>query len=384
MADHLLPETESDGRPTQELLQPTEVDDGLLRPFLEPLRRYSAEVERRAGERIAEYIRECKRDITSLQNQRDTALSDLRQERASAETNAQNLEEQIRVLRESVSELELSLEEKIASMNNLTNQLDERSIELSDAEARYSMMERTLLHSLARAENENTEMREQLTGMRDEIDRANSLVTEERSRNDNYRAELATVLNQVQELQQQKIDNEGQLGSQITELTTINNRLEKNLVQARVEAELLLAMRQEREELDAKCQALTEEVCNLTDGQRSQQDTINALEGQRDAMSIEVRRLESELHDEQAQSTELQLTISDQLRELDELSIERDGLQSAMNELTNDNAELRATCSRLTAEITDLKLITSEHARVKAKNPRFPATVKYKNSPPKM
>jgi chromosome segregation protein len=384
MADHLLPERESDGRPTQELLQPTEVDDGLLRPFLEPLRRYSAEVERRAGERIAEYIRECKRDITSLQNQRDTALSDLRQERASAETNAQNLEEQIRVLRESVSELELSLEEKIASMNNLTNQLDERSIELSDAEARYSMMERTLLHSLARAENENTEMREQLIGMRDQIDRANSLVTEERSRNDNYRAELATVLNQVQEVQRQKIDNEGRLGSQITELTTINNRLERDLVQARVEAELLLTMRQEREELDAKCQALTEEVCNLKDGRRSQQDTINAIEGQRDAMSIEVRRLEGDLHDEQAQSTELQLTISNQLRELDELSIERDGLQSAMNELTNDNAELRATCSRLTAEITDLKLITSEHARVKAKNPRFPATVKYKNSPPKM
>jgi 6-phosphogluconolactonase/glucosamine-6-phosphate isomerase/deaminase len=51
----------------------------------------------------------------------------------------------------------------------LRNQLDERSIELSDAEARYSMMQRTLLHRLARTENENNEMREQLTGMSDQM-----------------------------------------------------------------------------------------------------------------------------------------------------------------------------------------------------------------------
>ncbi|KAL3483880.1 hypothetical protein BJX62DRAFT_244479 [Aspergillus germanicus] len=98
-------------------------------------------------------------------------------------------------------------------------------------------------------------------------------------------------------------------------------------------------------------------------------------------MSIEVRRLESELHDEQAQSTELRLTITNHLRELGELSLQGDGLQSAINELTNDNAELRATYSRLNAEITELRLITSELARVKAKFPRFPATDKYSDSP---
>jgi hypothetical protein len=67
--------------------------------------------------------------------------------------------------------------------------------------------------------------------------------------------------------------------------------------------------------------ALTAEVCNLTDARQFLQDTINALEGHRDATSIEVRRLESELHDEQAQSTELRLTISNHLREFDELSL---------------------------------------------------------------
>jgi 6-phosphogluconolactonase/glucosamine-6-phosphate isomerase/deaminase len=95
----------------------------------------------------------------------------------------------------------------------LRNQLDERSIELSDAEARYSMMQRTFLDSLARTENENNEMREQLTGMSDQLDRANSPVAEERSRNDNYRGELATLLNQVQEVQRQKIATESQLGT---------------------------------------------------------------------------------------------------------------------------------------------------------------------------
>jgi hypothetical protein len=92
ITDPLLPETESDGSPIRELLQPTGLDDGLLRPLMESLRRYSTEVERRAGERLVEYTRQCERAMTSLQNERDTALSNLRQERASTETNAQNFE----------------------------------------------------------------------------------------------------------------------------------------------------------------------------------------------------------------------------------------------------------------------------------------------------
>jgi hypothetical protein len=58
-----------------------------------------------------------------------------------------------------IPELELSLEDKTISINNLRDPLDERSIELSDAEARYSVMECTLLHSLARTGNENNEIR---------------------------------------------------------------------------------------------------------------------------------------------------------------------------------------------------------------------------------
>jgi hypothetical protein len=98
ITDALLPERESDGSLTREVLQPTGLDDGLLRPLMESLRRYSTEVERRAGESLAEYTRQCERAMTSLQNEQDTALSNLRQERASAETNAQNFERKIRVL----------------------------------------------------------------------------------------------------------------------------------------------------------------------------------------------------------------------------------------------------------------------------------------------
>jgi uncharacterized coiled-coil protein SlyX len=97
-------------------------------------------------------------------------------------------------------------------------------------------------------------MREQLTGMSDQIDRANSSVAEERSRNDNYRGELATLLNQVQEVQRQKIATGSQLGTRIAELTTMNNRLHEDLDRARDKAELLNTMRQEREELDTRCQ----------------------------------------------------------------------------------------------------------------------------------
>ncbi|KAL2839649.1 hypothetical protein BJY01DRAFT_250378 [Aspergillus pseudoustus] len=383
MTDHIIADTGGDGPPTHELLQPTQLNDGLLRPFLEFLGHYSAEVERRAGEGLSEHTRECESVMTTLRNERDTARENLLEEHAKAETNAENLDAQIRGLRESLSALEISLDEKTTSIHNLSSELDERGNQLSDAEVRYSMMERTLLHSLIRAENENNGLREQLTEMRHQIDTANSSATEERLRNENYRAELTTVMDEVKELKRQRIATEDQLKTGIDELTVINNRLQGELLQARTDAERLDVTRQEREELHARCQELTESVSNLTDERLFQQNTIDSLEGQRDAMNCEVHRLESGLHDEQVQSTELRFIISNQLQEVDELKSQRDGLQSTMNELTNTNAELQASYDKLNAEITELKPTTNEVVRVKAKIPRFPAIVKYKGSPPK-
>ncbi|KAL4939480.1 hypothetical protein BDV06DRAFT_198781 [Aspergillus oleicola] len=245
-------------------------------------------------------------------------------------------------------------------------------------------MEDTLLRSLSRTKNESNEFQKQLIETEQQIGMANSLVTEERSRSDNYRTELATASNKLEEVQRQRIAVEGELENRINELTTINDQLQEEIAQTRSEAGLLNTMRLAREELETRCQELTVEVSDLVNARRYHENMIKDLEEQRNAMSREVRRLNSELHDEQSRSTDLRLTISNRLRELDELKFQRNHLQVANDDLTNSNAELRANCGTLNAKIAELKSINNDLSRGKAKRPRYPAIVRYGGSSPKM
>ncbi|KAL3458420.1 hypothetical protein BJX64DRAFT_266746 [Aspergillus heterothallicus] len=184
-------------------------------------------------------------------------------------------------------------------------------------------------------------------------------------------------------MERESIAIQGQLRAQIDELTTFNHRLREDLRQAMRDAELLDTMRRERDDLNDRYQILQSDFSSLTDDRRVQQDTIDALKGQRDAMGDQLRCLGGELHDEQVQKAELQVSLSSHLRELRELSNQRDSLQNDRSELTNTNAELRARCEMREAEIMELKLKASERERVRAKIPRYPALVRYKDTPPK-
>ncbi|KAL3469290.1 hypothetical protein BJX99DRAFT_265330 [Aspergillus californicus] len=300
--------------------------DRVLSSFIELLDSHAAEVDLRAEERLAAY----RSNYEMVKNERDSALSRLREQRIQADISAENLEAQMRerdILAEAVAGLEGSLKEEEYRTIQLRNQLDERNNQLSDAEARYSRMEEVLLRSIERTENDNNELREQLVETRLQIDTANSLVTEERSKSNDFRTELATARNQLEDAQRQRIYVESQLANRTTEL-------QRELAQARIEAGLLDTMCSAREELEARCQTLTDQVSNLSNIRCVHESRIHELEEQQDRMNREIRRLNSELRNKQTQN-------ADQLQELRGLNLQLNHLETKNNDITNTNTTLR-------------------------------------------
>ncbi|KAL6232820.1 hypothetical protein BDW75DRAFT_242581 [Aspergillus navahoensis] len=399
---------------THESFGLVDAGDGLVPSFLTLLGHYSDKMERRERQILAEQRRNDERVQKILRDERDSALSELGGQRALATTSKKELEAEIaknKLLVERVETLERQLAKEQVERNKMEGQMAENAAQLSDA-ATQSSKTQDLLNSiwsaLAKKENENIEIREELVGKTQQLDRANALIAEERAKSDRTLSELTSVETRLAAEQSQRSAVEHQLKKRDKKLTRIHNRLvetrAKNselhleLAQARTEAEAGDTLRSANKELEAKCETLAKEVSDLHDIRRRHECTIKNLEEQQLTTSRQVDHLGSEIQDEQKRSTELRSTVSGLEVERDKLIIQIHRLQAEHDNLATTHAAVRraeigmrmhilslqARCGSLNAVVAELRSITSQLPKAEAKLPRCPAMIKYRSSRPKL
>jgi chromosome segregation ATPase len=391
--------TEENEMFAQESMRLTDSGNDNVPTITSLLNEYTDRMEQIEKLRLAEQRREHEMIQAELRKQKDSALSDLN--KAQALTNKYREELDAKVTEEE------RLTEKVKA---LEKQLGETATQLSDATKENAAKEKiwnSVLGSLARLENENNEIREQLKELKQQLERTYASIAEERANSDRNLSELTSVRDKLAEEQLQRAAVERRLNEQDYRVTLLSNRiinlktrklqLRFELNQARMEAEQVNPLRSANEELEARCETLTREVSDLNDIRHHHEDEIRRVEQQQDTMSLAIDRLSSEVTKEQMRRTQLQSTVSD-------LEQERHGLNNQLQQLRADYGNLtdaltnahaaarhaeirmrwlifahRARCRLLKAEIAELKSSRLSPAKAKSRL----ALVKYKDSPAK-
>ncbi|KAL4866047.1 hypothetical protein BDV12DRAFT_199598 [Aspergillus spectabilis] len=407
-----FPSVEENDNHHQELLQPLDSTDHPVHPLITWLNRYSAQMEQRIAEEresLEEHRRQHQALVDTLRNERDLARSDLDEQHLWATKNEKELREEVcrsSQLAERLEELEHFLGDERLMNNKLNEELEKVKSQLADAETdcatKQSILDSTL-SLLARKENENSNIREQL----DELGVINSLLNLERAKNDEQNSEIISLKAQLVAERSQTCSLEEQLEQQSNELRDIRgdlleerareSELQSELLQARREADLVGTLRCANNELEARCKTLEDEAAELHNDRHADARRINALEEQQRTTSGWADRLNVDLQSERTRTTELQSTISGLRQNLNRLNAQHHALQGQRDELTNANATLQNTrnsmririfilqarSSRLNAEVAELKSVASQRSAVMAKLPRYPALVRARNSPSK-
>ncbi|KAL4964005.1 uncharacterized protein BDV14DRAFT_80216 [Aspergillus stella-maris] len=338
------------------------------------------EAEIRERQKLEEDRRWNEETIETLQKQRHSTLLELLEEKARADELAQKFEEESRerqLLHDRAVDLNEALRVERTEISAVRNRLQDADLRLSGVESQYSEMENTWT-------SRNNELRNELTKTRQQLETANSSVIEERTRSDDCFTELATAKAELKEAHRERVTLEAQVEDRTNELATSNTRLQRegtrvsevqeNLAQARLEAEHSAHIR------------------------RHQEGVINDLEEQNHVMNVEVQHLNSELHNEQKRSRDLQSTLSNQLQQLHEQNKQLVYLQAVDGDLSNTSKTLQRTktrmairiyalrerCRTLVGELKEVRSINNDLSKVRAKPPRSPAIVRYKHSPPRM
>ncbi|KAL4744075.1 hypothetical protein BDV11DRAFT_165766 [Aspergillus similis] len=395
----LIMNTEENDILAQESIGLPDSGDDFVPTIISLLNEYRGMMERIKNGRLAEQRRDHERIQAELQRQRDSAQSDLEKEQALTTGYREELEAKItekKRLTKTVETLQKQLDEAKVERAKMEDQLAMKAAQLSDAAKEYAMKEiwNSVMGPLARIENENSEIRDQLREINQQLEGTNALIAEERANSDRNLSELTSARDKLAEEQAQRAAVERRLSEQDDRVTLLSNsikslearelQLDFELAQARMEAGKVNPLRSANEKLEARCEMLKTEVSDLNNirhhheyelerlGQHYKdelkgleqlhEDEIKRLEqyyrdeikGLEQLHEDEIKRLEQYYRDEIKGLEQQQRTMSGEIKRLADEVQEKQKLQSTVSNLEQERDGLNNQLQTLQAKHANL------------------------------